>query len=192
LLLIGVGEGFRSGQHRQLASLGNNVIMLWGGIIPAVPNQHTGMRPYRLTMDDAEAIRTTAPDVLAVTSMLNRNDIKQSSQYATAGGQVMGVEANYSGIRFMPMHTGRFLDDGDLRERRRVLVLGQKSATLLFPGRPSLGEFVTLNGTRFVVIGIADKTGRGNNDNEKQKVYIPLTTMLAIFPMKGEKSLTTR
>src|ERR1700720_2871618 len=75
LLLIGVGEGFRSGQHRQLASLGNNVIMLWGGIIPAVPNQHTGMRPYRLTLDDAEAIRTTAPDVLAVTSMLNRNDI---------------------------------------------------------------------------------------------------------------------
>jgi putative ABC transport system permease protein len=186
LLLIGVGEGFRSGQHRQLASLGNNVIMLWGGIIPAVPNQHTGMRPYRLTLDDAEAIRTTAPDVLAVTSMLNRNDIKQSSQYATAGGQVMGVEANYSGIRFMPMHAGRFLDDGDLHERRRVLVLGQKSATLLFPGRPSLGEFVTLNGTRFVVIGIADKTGRGNNDNENQKVYIPLTTMLEMFPMKGE------
>ncbi len=60
LLLISVGEGFRSGQHRQLASFGNDVIMLWGGIIPAVPNQHTGMRPYRLTMGDVEALRFRA------------------------------------------------------------------------------------------------------------------------------------
>ena len=49
LLLIGFGEGFRSGQRRQMASLGNNVIMMWGGNIPAVPSQHTGMRPYKLT-----------------------------------------------------------------------------------------------------------------------------------------------
>jgi putative ABC transport system permease protein len=186
LLLISVGEGFRSGQHRQLASFGNDVIMLWGGIIPAVPNQHTGMRPYRLTARDADAIRAGAPDVRAVTSLLNSSDIKQSSQYATAGGQVNGVEANYSQIRFLPMHDGRFLDDGDLRERRRVIVLGQKSAALLFPGHPSLGDYVTLNGTRFAVVGIADKNGHGNNDNENQKVYIPLTTMLEMFPMKGE------
>ncbi len=186
LLLISVGEGFRSGQHRQLASFGNDVIMLWGGIIPAVPNQHTGMRPYRLTMGDVEALRTTAPDIRAVTAILNRSDIKQSSQYATAGGQVNGVEANYSAIRFLPIKEGRFLNDGDLRERRRVVVLGQKTGALLFPGHPALGDYVILNGTRFAVVGIADKNGHGNNDNENQKVYIPLTTMLEMFPMKGE------
>ncbi len=58
LLLISVGEGFRSGNHRQLASFGNDIIMMWSGTIPAVPNQHTGMRPYNLTLSDAEAIRT--------------------------------------------------------------------------------------------------------------------------------------
>src|ERR1700741_3071335 len=37
LLLIGFGEGFRSGQRRQMASLGNNVIMMWGGNHPCRP-----------------------------------------------------------------------------------------------------------------------------------------------------------
>jgi putative ABC transport system permease protein len=184
LLLISVGEGFRSGQRRQLATLGNDLIMMWGGNIPAVPNQHTGMRPYYLNVGDVDAIRAEAHEVRDVMGLINRNDVKQSSQYESAGGNVMGVEPNYPTIRFLPIAQGRFLNAGDLRDRRRVIVLGQKSAQLLFPGRPALADFVTLNGARFQVIGVAEKFGRGNNDNVNQQVYIPLTTMLEMFPLK--------
>ncbi|HEX3436735.1 MAG TPA: ABC transporter permease [Pseudacidobacterium sp.] len=186
LLLISVGEGFRSGQRRSLATLGDDIIMMWGGTIPAVVNQHTGMRPYNLTVSDADAIRAEASEVRGVTAFINRDDIKQQSAYESSGGQVIGAEPNYSGIRFLPMKEGRFLNDGDLRDRRRVLVLGQKSAQLLFPGRPAMGETVLLNGARFQVIGIADKTGHGNNNTENQKIYLPLTVMLEMFPLKGE------
>ena len=186
LLLISVGEGFRSGNHRQLASFGNDLIMMWGGTIPAVPNQHTGMRPYNLTLSDAEAIRTQAPDVRAAVALINRDDIMQQSIYQTAGGQVIGTEPNYDGIRFLPMAEGRFLDEDDLTNRNHVIVLGQKSAQLLFPGRPAMGEIVTLNGTRFTVVGVAAKFGHGDNDRENQKVYIPLSLMLEMFPVKGE------
>ena len=68
LLLIGLGEGFRSGQRRQMATLGNDVIFLSGGNIPAVPSQHTGMRPYHVTLSDAEAMRKL-PSVRAVTAV---------------------------------------------------------------------------------------------------------------------------
>jgi putative ABC transport system permease protein len=186
LLLISVGEGFRSGNHRQLASFGNDIIMMWSGTIPAVPNQHTGMRPYNLTLSDAEAIRTQAPDVRAAVALINRDDIKQQSQYQTAGGDVIGTEPNYDGIRFLPIAQGRFLNADDITNRNHVVVLGQKSAQLLFPGRPAMGEIVTLNGTRFSVVGVADKFGHGNNDSENQKVYIPLSVMLEMFPIKGE------
>jgi len=186
LLLISVGEGFRSGNHRQLESFGNDLIMMWSGTIPAVPNQHTGMRPYNLTLSDAEAIRTQAPDVRAAVAYLDRDDIKQQSQYETAGGDVVGTEPDYDKIRFLPMAEGRFLNDDDMANRNRVVVLGQKSAQLLFPGRPAMGEIVTLNGTRFTVVGIAAKSGHGNNDTENQKVYIPLSVMLEMFPLKGE------
>jgi hypothetical protein len=186
LLLISVGEGFRSGQRRELATFGNDLIMMWGGTIPAVANQHTGMRPYNLTLSDTEAIRTQGSEVRAATAFINRDDIKQQSAYESAGGQAIGAEPNYSGIRFLPLKEGRFLNDDDLRDRRRVVVLGEKSARLLFPGRPAMGEIVLLNGARFQVIGVADKSGRGNNENENQKIYIPLTTMLEMFPLKGE------
>ena len=186
LLLVSVGEGFRSGNRRELASFGNDLIMLWGGTIPAVPNQHTGMRPYNLTVSDADAIRSQAPDVRATTAFLDRDDIKQQSVYQTAGGDVIGAEPNYLGVRFLPMAEGRFLRPDDLKNRNHVAVLGDKSARLLFPGRPALGEFITLNGTRFQVVGIAAKNGHGNNDSENQKVYIPLTVMLEMFPLKGD------
>jgi putative ABC transport system permease protein len=186
LLLIGLGEGFRSGQRRGLAELGTDVIMMWGGTIPVLPEQHVGMHPYKLTLSDAQAIRTQAPDVRNLTSIITRSDLKQVSEFSSAGGQVMGVELNYPDIRNLPIAQGRYLDQQDLTQRRQVVVLGQKMEGLLFPGRPSLGAFITLNGYRFQVIGVAKKVGRGNNDGDNQKIYIPLTTMQEYFPITGD------
>jgi len=186
LLLIGLGEGFRSGQRRSLSQVGDDVIMMFGGTIPALPNQHTGMRPYKLTLSDADAVRAQAPHVRAVTALINRGDLKEVSEFSSAGGAVMGVQLNFPSIRHLPIAQGRFLDADDLAQHRLVVVLGQKNNTLLFPGRPSVGAFITLNGYRFQVIGVAAKIGRGNNDGDNQKIYIPLTTMMQLFPITGD------
>jgi putative ABC transport system permease protein len=186
LLLIGLGEGFRSGQRRGLSELGTDVIMIWGGTIPVLPEQHVGMHPYKLTLADAEAIRTQAPDVRNVTSFLQRSDLKQVSEFSSAGGQVMGVELNYPNIRNLPITQGRYLNAADIDRRAQVVVLGQKMEKLLFQGHPSLGAFITLNGYRFQVIGVAKKIGRGNNDGDNQRIYIPLPTMQEFFPITGD------
>src|SRR5271154_4193096 len=186
LLLIGLGEGFRSGQRRGLAELGTDVIMIWGGTIPVLPEQHVGMHPYKLTMGDADAIRGGAPDVRNVTALIQRSDLKQVSEFSSAGGQVMGVELNYPEIRHLPIAQGRFLNQDDIAHRAQVVVLGQKMEKLLFPGRPSLGAYITLNGYRFLVIGVAKRIGRGNDDSDNQKIYIPLTTMLELYPLLGD------
>jgi putative ABC transport system permease protein len=185
LVLVGLGEGFRSGQHKQLATFGNDVVMMWNGTIPALANQHTGMRPYQFTLGDEAAIRAL-PEVRAVTAFLSRSDLYQVSAYANTSGQVMGVEPNYSAIRFVPIAQGRFIDDGDIAQRRRVVVLGSKSATILFPGRPMLGETITINDVRFTVVGCVKPIDRGNNDSDNQKVYVPLSIMQELFAMKGD------
>jgi putative ABC transport system permease protein len=185
LVLVGLGEGFRSGQHRQLASFGNDVVMMWDGTVPALANQHTGMRPYQLTPGDEAAIRAL-PQVRAATAMLNRNDLYEVSAYSNTSAQVMGVEPNFSDLRFVPVVEGRFVSDGDLVDRRRVVVLGSKSATLLFPGRPMVGETITINDTAFTVIGRVGPINHGNNDSDNQKLYIPLTTMQELYAMKGD------
>ncbi len=185
LVLVGLGEGFRSGQHRNLSKLGNDLVMMWNGTIPAVANQHTGMRPYQLTLRDYEAAKAL-PELRAVTLELSRSDLYEVSQWSNTSSHVMGVPPNYPVVRFIPMSEGRFLDDADLADRRRVVVLGAKAASLLFPGRPMLHETITINGSEFTVIGTVEKISRGNNDFDDQKVYIPVTTMQELFPLKGE------
>ena len=185
LVLVGLGEGFRSGQRRNLAHLGNDLVMMWNGTIPAVANQHTGMRPYELTMGDAAAVGHL-PEVRAVTVELSRSDLYEVSQWSNTSSHVMGVSPNYTTVRFIPMATGRFLDDADLAQRRRVAILGFKAANILFNGRPMLGETITIEGTAFTVVGGVDKISRGNNNFDDQKVYVPVTTMQELFPLKGE------
>jgi len=185
LVLVGLGEGFRSGQHRQLATFGNDLVMMWNGNIPALANQHTGMRPYQLTPGDEEAIRAL-PQVREVTGLLNRGDLYQVSSYANTSGTVMGVEPNFAKVRFMPVVEGRFIDDEDLVQRNRVVVLGSKSAMLLFQGRPILGETITINDVAFTVVGKLGSISRGNNDGDNQKLYIPRSVMLEKFAMKGD------
>jgi putative ABC transport system permease protein len=185
LVLVGLGEGFRSGQHKQMATLGNDIIMMWNSTIPALANQHTGMRPYQLTSGDAEALRTL-PELRAVTVELSRSDLYEVSQWNNTSSRVVGVLPNYSTVKFLPIVSGRFLDSSDLSDRRRVAVLGSKAATLLFPGRPLVGERITINGTAFTVIGLTGKISRGDNDTSDQRLYIPISTMQELFALKGD------
>lgn len=185
LVLVGLGEGFRSGQHRQLATFGNDIVAMWNGTIPALANQHTGMRPYQMTPVDEDAIRAL-PEVRQVTGFLQRSDLYQVSAYANISGQVMGVEPNYSQIRTMPIAQGRFISEKDVADRQRVVVLGSKSATLLFAGRPMLGDTININNVAFTIVGQVASISRGNNDGDNQKLYIPRSIMLELFAMKGE------
>ncbi len=185
LVLVGLGEGFRSGQHKQLATFGNDVVMMWNATIPALPNQHTGMRPYQLTLRDEDALRVL-PELRSVTAILSRYDLYEVSAWANTSGGVIGVEPNYAQVRTMPMAEGRFIDAADLADRRRVVVLGSKSAAVLALGHPMLGETITINDVSFTVVGSVESISHGNNENDNQKVYIPLTIMQELFAMKGD------
>jgi putative ABC transport system permease protein len=142
------------------------------------------MRPYQLTVRDLADIRGLA-DVRAATLELNRSDLYEVSQWANTSSHVLGTDTTYPAVRNIPMTEGRFLSQSDIADRRRVAVLGFKTANLLFPGRPRLADTITINGTAFTVIGVVDKISRGDNDYDDRKVYVPISTMLELFPLKG-------
>ncbi|MGO8757159.1 MAG: ABC transporter permease [Terracidiphilus sp.] len=185
LVLVGLGEGFREGQHKQLSQFGDDVVMVFNGTIPALANQHTGMRPYELTLRDEEDIRRL-PEIRAVTGELARSDVYEVSQWSNTSAHLSGNEASYTVVRYLPIAFGRFLDDEDVRQARRVVFIGQKSASILFQGRPMIGETISIDGTDFTVIGVGAKVGRGNNTYDDEKMYIPVTTMQELFPLKGD------
>ena len=184
LLLVGLGEGFRSGNKRQLDTMGQDIIFLWPGRVPAVAGQHQGMRYYYLTYQDVLDIRAEAEHVRHVSPVLTRGDIRAQSDFATSNGQVIGVNSNFSQIRYLPMGQGRWLNDADDQQRRNVAVLGWEMTRNLFSGHPPIGSSVLLNGVRFEIIGVLASVGKDENNATNFRVYVPYNTMRLFFPIK--------
>jgi putative ABC transport system permease protein len=186
LLLVGLGEGFRTGNQRNLSEYGENIMMIFPGRAPAVQGSTNSARQYRLNYQDYLDIRLQAPHVRAVTPVLLTNDVHAVSEFASASGQLTGAEPQYNGIRYLPLKQGRWLNSFDETQKRGVVVLGDEMARNLFPGRPVIGSFILLNGHRFEVIGSLKRVGRGDDNSTNTRAYIPFQVMRSDFPIQGE------
>ncbi|HKN34171.1 MAG TPA: ABC transporter permease [Terriglobales bacterium] len=182
LLLVGLGEGFRSGNQKQFAELGENVMFIWSGRAPAIGGSFTGLRQYYLTYKDCLDIKAEAPDVKTIAPVISRGDIRAVSDFFTSSGQLMGVPPEINQIRYLPLGSGRWLNEYDDTQKRAVIVLGDEARRLLFPGRPSLGSTILLNGIRFEVIGTLKRVGHGDNNTMNLRIFVPFSTMRQYFP----------
>ncbi len=186
LLLVGLGEGFRSGNKRGLAEFGENIMFIFPGRAPTVAGSMNSARNYLLTYQDYLDIRREAPHVRKAAPLLDRDDMHAVSEFASANGQIVGTEPQYDEIRFLPLQQGRWLNGLDEAQRRNVIVLGEELTRNLFSGRPALGAFILLNDIRFEVIGTLKRIGRGDENMTNMRGYIPFETMATFFPLKGE------
>ena len=185
LLLVGVGEGFRSGNKREMAEFGKNIMFLFPGRAPAVSGNMSSARSYLLTYQDYRDIRQ-AGYVANACPVISRSDLHEVSDFATASGEILGTEPQLNEISYLPLKEGRWLNPMDGIQRRNVIVLGNELLKALFPGRPSVGSFILLNGIRFEVVGSMPHLGRGDNMWLNMRGYIPFQVMEANFPLKGE------
>ena len=192
LLLVGLGEGFRSGNRKQFDELGENVMFVWGGRAPAVGGNFNSMRWYFLTYQDYLDISRDCPDVRIATPVIQRGDIRAVSEFYQTSGQLMGVRDDFSQIRYTPIADGRWLNPLDDSEKRAVVVIGDEARRVLFPGRPSIGNTILLNGVRFQVIGTMKRMGHGDNNNVNLRMMIPFSTMQQYFPPIGNQDRTDR
>jgi len=185
LLLVGVGEGFRSGNKRELAEFGKDIMFLFPGRAPAVEGQMSSARSYLLTYDDYLDIKGSA-NIRNACPLIARGDLHEVSEFATATGEILGTEPQLNEISYLPLKEGRWLNELDGAQRRNVIVLGNELLKTLFPGRPAVGAFVLLNGIRFEVVGSVRHLGRGDNMWLNLRGYIPFQVMATTFPLKGE------
>lgn len=184
LLLVGVGEGFRSGNKRGFDELGQDVMFVFPGRAPSVRGSQQSGRWYPVTYRDyLEIVR--APHIRAASPVLQRDDIRSVSDYSNGNGSVLGVEPQFRGIRYLPIQSGRWMNVMDDSQRRNVAVVGTEVVRTLFPGRPPVGNTLLLNGLRFEVIGTLGTIGRGDNIGENSRIYIPYSVMSTNFPKLG-------
>jgi putative ABC transport system permease protein len=188
LLLVGVGEGFRSGNRKQLETFGKNIIFFFGGRAPAVEGSFTSMRWFNLTYDDYLAIQRESKLAINLSPVIARDDIRAVSDYTSTNGQVSGVPPIYSRVRTIPLQVGRWINDSDDVEHRRVCVLGREMTRNMFPGRPAVGSSILLSGVRFEVIGVLSMIGHEEHNATNVRIFVPFNTMRELFPLKGDNS----
>lgn len=188
LLLVGLGEGFRSGQVRQLATLGQDIMFVFPGRIPAVEGNLQSGQKYHFTYEDYLAIRKESRSLRAISPVLNREDIRAVSDYGSTNGQVFGVAPEYNQIRNVPVGVGRWFNEQDNDQHRRVAVVGWELLKNVFPGRPAAGESLLLNGIRFDIIGVLAKVGQDGNNGTNGRIFVPLGTMRDLFPLKEQNA----
>jgi len=186
LLLVGLGEGFRSGNQREMAEFGQDMMLLFPGRAPVVQGSMNSARVYRLTYQDFADLRAQAPHVRNAAPMLTRDDVRAVSQFASANGQLGGVEPQFNQIRYLPLNQGRWINLEDDLQKRNVIVLGYEMNKNLFSGHPAVGATVLLNGVSFQVIGTVQRVGRGDNNSTNMRSFIPYQVMRSYFPRKGE------
>jgi putative ABC transport system permease protein len=177
LLLVGLGEGFRSGNRKQFDQIGENVLFIFGGRAPAMNGSFTSLRQYYLTYKDYQDVRDECPDVGLVVPIIARDDIRAVSDFYQSSGRLMGVPSEFSRVRYMPMNEGRWINDLDDSQQRLVVVLGDEARKNLFPGRPALGNTILLGGFRFQVIGTAKRIGHGDDNTMNLRIFVPFHTM---------------
>src|SRR5207247_151846 len=120
--------------------------------------------------------------------VINREDIRAVSDYGSTNGQVFGVAPNYNEIRTIPIGNGRWFNEGDNKERRRVGIVGLELLKNVFPGRPAVGATLLLNGIRFDVIGVLAKVGQEGNNGTNGRIFVPVETMRNLFPLKEKNT----
>jgi putative ABC transport system permease protein len=181
LLLVGLGEGFRSGNKKQFDTLGENVMFIWSGRAPVMQGSFTALRQYYLTDRDFQDILREARSVGTAAPVIRRSDIRAVSDFYQASGQMMGVPAMFNQIRYLPINEGRWLNQMDDVQKRAVIVLGDEARRTLFLGRPAVGSTILLNGVQFEVVGTVKRIGHGDNNTQNLQCFMPFSTMREYF-----------
>ena len=136
-------------------------------------------RTWNLENNDVERIRRSVNEVEVVTPSLAKWGIDVIYDEQKISGTLKGLYPEYGTIEEPLIAYGRYLNDMDVKERRRVCVIGKRIYETLFPGKENpCGKFVKINGIYYQVIGVSLSTGNISiNGRSETSVIIPFSTM---------------
>src|SRR5215472_12951622 len=157
VLIVAMGDGFKAGQHNSMRQLGENLVIVFNGRTEMQAGGQRAGRRIRLTHDDVRDIRAECWSVCYAVPEL-QTSIKAVSSFNSGSFTVLGEQALYPRVRTTPISEGRFLNEAEEAEGRRVCILGDSVRRQLFGERQNLlGSQILLNGLPFRLIGLMPK-----------------------------------
>jgi putative ABC transport system permease protein len=185
ILMLGLGKGLERGAKANLADLAPRAVYVWA--------QRTGM-PYRglqpgrhLKFENDDIARIAAvPGVEHVAGRLRLGNWRDSARVTyegrTGAVNVFGDMPAYLKIEPITLLQGRFLNDPDMKDARKVAVVGRQAKVVLFEDQDPLGKWIDVNGVHLRVVGVL-RSQKGGEDGDRvdNSVFMPFSTFQQAF-----------
>lgn len=181
--LLAFGEGVGLAMREGMMGAGNQVMMFYGG---QTTRSYEGLdvgRRIRFVEEDVDLLRRSIPQIELISAQYGRGAGLQSD-YHNTNTHMEGANPAFVEMRSMyPVAGGRFLNERDVAEQRRVVFLGHEIADQLFPEGDAVGQQVRIDRTPFTVIGIMQEKMQTamNNGPDARRAVIPHTTFKQIY-----------
>ncbi len=184
LLLLAFGEGLKHQLNKNRRAMGERLSVMWPGETTKPWKGLPAGRPIRPRLDDAEFLRERMPELEAVFGEVTSWRTTLGYGPKVVNGRVLGTTAVYGEARkHYPRAGGRFFNETDVNERRRVIFLGDEIAADLFGKEDPVGKTLLVNNSPFAVIGVMQKKTQmgmyGGPDSNH--AVIPASTFKALF-----------
>ncbi|MBN2510250.1 MAG: ABC transporter permease [Spirochaetales bacterium] len=184
LLLLGAGSGIENGVFKQFGGVAVNSLHIWGNTT-TLPFK--GNRPGRwveLTNEDTQAISTLVKGIDIVCPRL-RVWWTTTTRYKKKTGSfsMIGTTEDLLEIEPIIIQEGRFINERDIAQERKIAVIGTGVRDILFEKTESpIGSFIDVNGVTFLVAGVFDiESYGGDRRGALETVYLPLSTTQSAF-----------
>ena len=184
VLLLAFGQGLRNQVSVGLLNAGERIFMVYGG---QTSLEHEGLsrgRRIRLREDDLDLVLRAIPEFEFGSPSYGRGRTHLEAGENRTTTYMEGVNPIFSELRRMfPAPGGRFINQRDLDQRRRVLFLGDEIAARLFGDTRPVGQTVLLDGLSFRVIGVMESKFQdsSNNGPDENRAVIPASTFRSIY-----------
>lgn len=194
IAMLSIGKGAESEAIEQIQSFGLNNIRV-SKLEIAKDEEDKAKRTISkgLSYEDAQYVKSVLPYIKAAAPQ-NILDKKVRYQEFTPSAKIIGITPEYLGVTGLNMEKGRFINEDDLTEYKKVCILGYNLNRQLFLKEDPIGKLITIGGVRFRVVGIAkDKAKTKDKVKIKSRdvnndIYVPMTTSLRKFTIVRDEN----
>jgi putative ABC transport system permease protein len=185
-LLLAFGDGLYTQMRRSFAGLGDRIVIAWPSRTSLPFEGVNKGRRIRVTDDDIDAIKKESKLLTSISPEYPSN-FKVSIGKKTMLVDISGVEPVFGEMRnLVPSKGGRFIDQPDMEERRRVVFIGDQLAKDMFKEEDPIGKTIMIFSSPFTVVGVLVKKDQDSSysGRDKDKAFIPASTFKAVTGVK--------
>lgn len=183
IVMLGMGNGIEAGVKKTFGGFANNVFYIWA---ESTSQPWQGLPPGRaieLTNPDTDAIRNKVTGIAALAPRLEIGSTDISSAGKVTDGDVFGDLPEFRQVLFMSLKFGRFLNQLDIDQKRKVAVIGERIHRELYGEDVNpVGSQIRIKNFSFTVVGVFKPKHYGDDGDElRSMVFTPLTTFQQVF-----------